>query len=72
MSSNSRAAEYRLLVEDVIAGRLLEEDEIMELRDMIKRAERRMQAKMPAASPSRGLSNEQGSAGAYAEAEAGL
>lgn len=49
MSSNSsaRASEYREMVEDVIAGGLLEEDEIMELRDLIKRVERQVRAKMP-------------------------
>lgn len=49
MSSNSSAlaAEYRQMVEDVIAGGLLEEYEIMELRDLIKRVERQMRAKMP-------------------------
>lgn len=45
---SARAAEYRELIEDVLSGGLLEEDEIMELRDMIKRAERRMQANLPA------------------------
>lgn len=46
--SNSRAAEYRSLIEDVIAGGLLEPEEIMELRDMIARVQRKMAANMPA------------------------
>jgi hypothetical protein len=45
---SNRAAEYRSLIEDVIAGGLLEEDEIEELRDMLARVERQMRAKMPA------------------------
>lgn len=44
MPCNSKAAEYRNMVEEVIAGGLLEDDEIMELRDMLKRVERKMQA----------------------------
>jgi hypothetical protein len=47
-SSSSRAREYKSLIEDVIAGGLLEEDEIMELRDMIKRVERKMAADLSA------------------------
>lgn len=47
--SNSRAAEYRQLIEDVVAGRsLLEPEEILELRDMLKRIERQMRANLPA------------------------
>lgn len=51
MSSNSSAlaAVYREMVEDVIAGGLLEPDEIMEMRDMLKRVERQMRAKLPTA-----------------------
>lgn len=41
---SSKAAEYRQWVEDVIAGGLLEEDEIVELRDMLARVERKMAA----------------------------
>lgn len=44
---SNRAAEYRLLIEDVIAGGLLEEDEIVELRDMLARVQRKMEAAMP-------------------------
>lgn len=44
MPCSSRAEQYRQMVEDVIAGGLLEDDEVMELRDMIKRVERKMQA----------------------------
>jgi hypothetical protein len=44
MPCSSRAAEYRKMVEEVIAGGLLDDDEIMELRDMIKRVERKMRA----------------------------
>lgn len=46
--SNSRTAEYRSLVEDVVAGGLLEDDERMELRDMLARVERKILAKHPA------------------------
>jgi coenzyme F420-reducing hydrogenase beta subunit len=42
---------YQEMVEDVIAGGLLEDDEIEELRDLIARVERKMRAKMPAAQP---------------------
>jgi hypothetical protein len=49
---SNRAAEYRGLIDDVIAGGLLEEDEVLELRDMLARVERRMRAKMPADQPS--------------------
>lgn len=45
---SSRGQVYREMVEDVIAGGLLEDEEIMELRDLIQRVERRMQAQMPA------------------------
>jgi hypothetical protein len=45
---SNRAAEYRQLVEDVVAGwDLLEDDERAELRDMLARVERRMLANMP-------------------------
>lgn len=47
MHSNSRAAQYRDMVEDVIVGGLLEEDEIMELHDLLKRVERRMKGQLP-------------------------
>lgn len=47
-SSNARTAAYQEMVEDVIASGLLEEDEIMELRDLIKRVERQVRAKLPA------------------------
>jgi hypothetical protein len=44
---SSRAAEYRQLLEDVIAGGLLEPDEIAELKEMIENAQRKMAADMP-------------------------
>jgi hypothetical protein len=44
---SNRAAEYRGMIEDVIAGGLLEDDEIAELRDMLARVERKMLADMP-------------------------
>lgn len=44
---SNRAAEYRGLIDDVIAGGLLEEDEIMELRDMLARVQRKVIAAMP-------------------------
>lgn len=48
MSCNSeRAAIYRGMVEDVIAGGLLEDDERAELLDMLRRAERNMLTKLP-------------------------
>jgi hypothetical protein len=48
MSCNSeRGAAYRGMVEDVIAGGLLEEDEIAELRDMLRRVERKMIGQLP-------------------------
>lgn len=46
---SNRAAEYRQMIEDVIASGLLEDDERMELRDMLARVERKMLANMPAA-----------------------
>lgn len=46
---SNRTAEYRQLIEDVTAGAaLLEDDELMELRDMLARIERKMRANMPA------------------------
>lgn len=48
MSSSSRGAEYRGLVDDVIAGGLLDEEEIMELRDMLARVQRKMAADLSA------------------------
>jgi uncharacterized protein (DUF2267 family) len=48
---SNRAAEYRQLIEDVVAGwDLLEDDERAELRDMLARVERKMLANMPAES----------------------
>lgn len=44
---SNRAAEYRGLIEDVIAGGLLDDEEIAEIRDMLARAERRLLANMP-------------------------
>lgn len=49
---SSRGDEYRQMVEDVIAGGLLDEYEIAELRDLLARVERQMLANMPAAPPS--------------------
>jgi hypothetical protein len=46
---SNRAAEYRGLIEDVIAGGLLDEDEIAELRDLLARVKRNMLAQMPPA-----------------------
>lgn len=48
MSSKTR--EYQQMVEDVIAGGLLDEDEVVELRDMLARVQRKMAADMPAQS----------------------
>jgi hypothetical protein len=45
---SNRAEEYRGLIEDVVAGRLLEDDERLELRDMLARVERKILAAMPA------------------------
>jgi hypothetical protein len=45
---SSKGDAYRQMVEEVIAGGLLEDDEIEELRDMLARVERQMRAKMPA------------------------
>jgi hypothetical protein len=45
--NSERAAAYRAMVEDVIAGGLLEQDEIAELRDMLRRVERQMIGKLP-------------------------
>lgn len=39
---SSRSEEYRGLIDDIIAGGLLDEDEIMEIRDLIARVERKM------------------------------
>jgi hypothetical protein len=46
--SSERGAVYRGMIEDVIAGGLLEESEIAELRDMLARVQRQMLTKMPA------------------------
>jgi len=48
---SSKAAAYREMVEDVIAGGLLEEDEIEELRDLIARVDRHVRANLPATTP---------------------
>jgi len=45
---SNRAAEYRGLIDDVVDGGLLEDDERLELRDMLARVERKMLASMPA------------------------
>ena len=53
MSRNSRALEYRELIEDILADHAtlsaqglpgLDEDEVMEMRDMLARAERKARA----------------------------
>jgi len=41
------------MVEDVLAGGLLDEDEFAELRDMLARVERRVAASLPADEPAR-------------------
>lgn len=46
--SSERGAIYRGMVEDVIAGGLLEDDEKAELLDMLRRIERNVAANMPA------------------------
>lgn len=48
---SNRAAEYRQLIEDVVAGGLLDEFERMELRDMLARVERKILASAPASQP---------------------
>lgn len=45
---STRAAEYKQLLEDIIAGGLLEPDEIAELKEMVENAMRKMAADMPA------------------------
>jgi hypothetical protein len=47
---SNRAAEYRGLIDDVVAGGLLEEDEWIEIRDLIARVQRKLAATMPAES----------------------
>jgi hypothetical protein len=49
--SNPRATEYRELIDNVVAGGLLSDDERVELRDLLARIQRRMLAKMPAEPP---------------------
>jgi hypothetical protein len=44
---SNRALEYRGLIEDVIAGGLLDDDERMELRDLLARVQRKILANMP-------------------------
>jgi coenzyme F420-reducing hydrogenase beta subunit len=41
-SSETRTKIYQDIVEDVLVSGLLEDDEIMELRDLLKRVERKM------------------------------
>jgi hypothetical protein len=45
---SNRAAEYRGLIDDVVAGGLLEEDEWQQLKDVVARVERKLLAKQPA------------------------
>ena len=47
---SNRANEYRELIDDVVNGGMLEEDERVELRDLLARIQRRMLANMPAES----------------------
>jgi len=42
--SNPRATEYRQLIDDVIAGGLLEEDEWIEIKDLINRVAAKLEA----------------------------
>lgn len=44
---SNRAAEYRELIEDVVSGGLLEEDEWLQLRDLVARVIRKIDAKAP-------------------------
>jgi hypothetical protein len=46
---STRAEEYRQLLEDVIAGGLLDPDEIAELKELVANAQRRMVAQQEAA-----------------------
>ena len=45
--SSPRAKEYRELIDDVIAGGLLEEDEWVEIKDLISRVVAKIEANMP-------------------------
>ena len=47
---SNRAAEYRSLIDDVVDGGLLDDEERAELRDMLARVERKILANMSAAS----------------------
>ena len=49
---SNRAREYRGLIDDVIDGGLLEEDEWVEIRDLIRRVQRKLEAKMTEKGPS--------------------
>lgn len=49
-SSFERAQQYRDMVEEVVASGLLDEDEWMQLGDLLKRVERKVQATQPAKS----------------------
>jgi len=42
--SNPRATEYRQLIDDVIAGGLLEEDEWIEIKELITRVTAKLEA----------------------------
>lgn len=44
---SNRAAEYRELIEDVLEGGLLEDDEWLQLKDLVARVERKLRAQMP-------------------------
>jgi hypothetical protein len=45
-NSFERAAVYREIVDDSLASGLLDEDELLELRDMLARVERRVVMKL--------------------------
>jgi hypothetical protein len=45
--SSPRAQEYRELIDDVIAGAMLEQDEIEEIKSLIARAKARIQVAQP-------------------------
>lgn len=49
---SNRAAEYRSLINDVVEGGLLEEDEWQHLKDVVARIERKLRAADPPAEES--------------------
>lgn len=48
---SNRAAEYREIVETLVASGVLDEDDRAELRDMLARVERKILASLPASEP---------------------